>query len=186
MKRPRPPLRPHIRDGRSWYHVVLTAYGNWLPGDPRGFRTPKHREHVEGDYKQPPPKGRYDGLHQNRLESMRNDRYRIPKALFKQVGEAIVDVLHDKNVFVMCICVQRAHCHLLVKASRFLLNKFLGIAKRKASRICVKHSGDRRIWAKKCSRKPVTKLSHFRNAYRYILAHGQRGAWTWSSDFPCP
>jgi hypothetical protein len=48
MKRPRPPLRPHKRDGRTWFHVVLTVYGNWLPGDPRGFRTPKHEEHVEG------------------------------------------------------------------------------------------------------------------------------------------
>ena len=43
----------------SWYHVVLTTYGAWLPGDPRGFRTRHHREHVPGDYKAPPPVGMF-------------------------------------------------------------------------------------------------------------------------------
>jgi hypothetical protein len=30
------------------------TYGTWLPGDPKGFRTRHHREHIEGDYKKPP------------------------------------------------------------------------------------------------------------------------------------
>ncbi|WP_437230609.1 hypothetical protein SH661x_002053 [Planctomicrobium sp. SH661] len=46
-----------------WFHVTLTTYGAWLPGDPRGFRTRHHREHVEGDYRDPPPAGKYEGLH---------------------------------------------------------------------------------------------------------------------------
>src|SRR3954468_9029001 len=38
----------------NWYHCMGNTYGTWLPGDPRGFRTRLHREHVEGDYRNPP------------------------------------------------------------------------------------------------------------------------------------
>jgi hypothetical protein len=40
----------------AWFHAIITTYGAWLDGDARGFRTRHHREHVEGDYKNPPPK----------------------------------------------------------------------------------------------------------------------------------
>ena len=46
-------------DNRVWYHVVLSTYGSWLYGDKRGFRTRHHREHVDGDYKNPPSLGKY-------------------------------------------------------------------------------------------------------------------------------
>jgi hypothetical protein len=39
----------------DWYHVVVHVYGSWLRGDPRGWRARHHREHVDGDYKNPPP-----------------------------------------------------------------------------------------------------------------------------------
>ncbi len=186
MKRPRPPLRPHKRDGRTWYHVVLTAYGNWLPGDPRGFRTPKHEEHVEGDYKNPPPEGKYDGLHRASKESMVDPRYRIPKSVFEKVGNALIDVYTDKNVFVMCLSIQGAHCHLLLKAYRFYLHKFTALAKRKAAVVCRKVSGKRRIWARKRSKKVIQDLPHMRRTYKYILRHAEQGAYTWKSDLPCP
>ncbi|HEX3314753.1 MAG TPA: hypothetical protein VHR72_07680 [Gemmataceae bacterium] len=31
----------------------LSTYGSWLPGNPRGFRSRKHRIHSSGDYKNP-------------------------------------------------------------------------------------------------------------------------------------
>lgn len=43
-----------IQPWNDWYHIMCHTYGTWLPGDPRGFRTRHHREHVEGDYKSPP------------------------------------------------------------------------------------------------------------------------------------
>src|SRR2546425_7588419 len=54
-----------------WFHVTTHTYGTWLPGDPRGFRTRHHREHVEGDYKNPPPKGAYDKLWQRSKDLMK-------------------------------------------------------------------------------------------------------------------
>src|SRR5436190_1901454 len=48
-----------VPDTRKWFHITTHTYAAWLPGDPRGFRTRHHREHVEGDYKNPPPPGKY-------------------------------------------------------------------------------------------------------------------------------
>lgn len=47
----------------DWYHCMGHTYGTWLPGDPRSFRTRHHREHIVGDYKNPPPPGMYDKRH---------------------------------------------------------------------------------------------------------------------------
>jgi REP element-mobilizing transposase RayT len=164
---------------------VLTAYGNWLPGDPRGFRTTKHREHVEGDYKSPPPEGKYDALHAASKESMVDPRYRIPRSVYEKVSNALRQVFAERNVYVMCLSVQGAHCHLLLKASRFYLNNFVALAKRKAAVVCRKVSGRRRIWARKRSRKKIQDLAHFRRTYKYILRHELQGAYTWKSDLPC-
>ena len=57
----------------DWYHVMGHTYGTWLPGDPKGFRTRDHREHVEGDYRNPPPKGMYDGLHEAAKRAMKRE-----------------------------------------------------------------------------------------------------------------
>ena len=56
----------------NWYHCMGNTYGTWLPGNPKGFRTRHHREHVEGDYNSPPPEGRYE------------ERFAKSKALLKQ------------------------------------------------------------------------------------------------------
>jgi REP element-mobilizing transposase RayT len=113
-------------------------------------------------------------------------RYRIPKQVFEAVGQALRNIYHNRNVYVMCLSVQGAHCHLLLKASKYFLNNFTALAKRKAAVVCRKVSGKRRIWARKRSRKPIKDLSHFRRAYRYILKHEKHGAYTWKSELLCP
>jgi hypothetical protein len=50
---------PTVVPGGVWYHSITSTYGAWLYGDERGFRTRHHREHVDGDYKSPPPRGLY-------------------------------------------------------------------------------------------------------------------------------
>ena len=56
-----------------WFHCIGGTYGSWLPGDPRGFRTRHHREHVEGDYRNPPPAGIYEPRHRRAEDSPRFD-----------------------------------------------------------------------------------------------------------------
>jgi hypothetical protein len=61
------------RPWNDWYHCMGSTYGTWLPGDARGFRTRHHREHIEGDYRNPPPKGMYEARHQQSKDVMQRD-----------------------------------------------------------------------------------------------------------------
>jgi len=47
----------------GWWHLVQGTHRSWLPGDPRGFRSRRHRRHSSGDYRTPPPAGEHEGLH---------------------------------------------------------------------------------------------------------------------------
>lgn len=56
------PSKTRIKDKpkgpwNDWCHCMGHTYGTWLPGDPCSFRTRHHRQHIEGDYRNPPPKG---------------------------------------------------------------------------------------------------------------------------------
>ncbi len=58
---------------RNWYHCMANTYGTWLPGDPRGWRSRHHREHVVGDYRNP-PKRSYANLHRKARSLMKREQ----------------------------------------------------------------------------------------------------------------
>src|SRR5213083_3044797 len=66
-----------MRPWDHWYHVTVHTYGQWLRGDPRGWRARNHREHVDGDYKHPPPKGKYDQLFAQSKALLKRDPVKI-------------------------------------------------------------------------------------------------------------
>src|SRR3954469_8997801 len=61
----------------NWYHCTTHTYGTWLRGDPRGWRARHHREHVIGDYKNPPPRGMYEKIFARSKSLMKRDAVRI-------------------------------------------------------------------------------------------------------------
>src|SRR5947209_9061428 len=61
----------------NWYHCTGSTYGTWLRGDPRGWRARHHREHVNGDYHSPPPRGMYDKLHARSKKLMKRDAVHV-------------------------------------------------------------------------------------------------------------
>ena len=100
----------------GWYHCMSNTYGTWLPGDPRGFRTRKHREHVEGDYKKPPPELKYDSRHDQAKRSLKRD----PVILSPDARRACVDALVHAwvdihSVEVLAVSVSAMHMHVLAR-----------------------------------------------------------------------
>ena len=65
--------------GGKWFHFMTSTYGSWLYGDPRGFRTRHHREHVDGDYKNPPPLGLYSQQFERSIKSLKQPVVRLAK-----------------------------------------------------------------------------------------------------------
>ncbi len=163
----------------KWFHVVLGFYGSWLPGDPRGFRTRHHREHVEGDYKSPPP----TGIYEERLRRAQSNLKIPPRILsFAQrriVGECLRDSLIRCGSRVACLAVGGQHVHLLVELPPTETWNWLGIAKRDAW-FALRNTGDpRKLWGKHGRCFSITDRSHQENAYRYIVRHEVQGAWVW-------
>ncbi|MEX0654502.1 MAG: hypothetical protein WDZ31_12195 [Phycisphaeraceae bacterium] len=104
------------RAWNNWYHCMGNTYGTWLPGDGRGFRTRHHREHVEGDYKFPPPPGMYDELFERSKRVMKRPAVFFPRELRAEVCRLLADTLRDDyQVEVVELSVGGIHFHLLAR-----------------------------------------------------------------------
>ncbi len=183
---------------RGWYHCNGNTYGSWLRGDARGWRARHHREHCEGDYKSPPPKGAHDELLRKSIAGMRHaDRSKVlldvpSRAVAVRVmGEALL--WHD--VEVIDLCVDRVHFHVLARfrpvdrtlqegvARNRSARHLIGIAKKRAARALsdaglVAPGG---VWGKRCGVRPVKDRQHQLTVARYIPKHANKGAVVWSS-----
>src|SRR5581483_6888974 len=87
----------YMRPGFHWYHLLATTYGAWLYGDALGFRTRHHREHVEGDYKNPPLAGKYAASKRRSKEKLRRQKVIIPEELRPVVGRALLEKLQARG-----------------------------------------------------------------------------------------
>ena len=95
----------------NWYHVVGSTYGTWLPGDPRGFRTFRHHEHVEGDYKNPPPQGSYDTRHAESKRKLKWPPVSLGERQRQVVLGAMVEKLRADGIELIALAVGRHHFH---------------------------------------------------------------------------
>ena len=190
----------------GWYHCMANTYGTWLPGDPRGFRTRKHREHVQGDYKSPPPAGFYEQQHQAAKQSMTREPVYLSVAARTACVDALIHAWVDVHgVEVLTVAVGACHMHVLARFGRVpdplrdpknpkptptrrgIRYKdppryFVGIAKERSAKTLaaadlVKPGG---IWAKRGKIVSIKDRQHQLRVYKYILDHEHEGAAIWS------
>ena len=163
---------------RDWYHVTLHTYGTWLRGDPRGWRSRHHREHVDGDYKRPPPKGKYDALFEYSKSLMKRDPVRIESELREFVLGALIDKLLENRIDVAIGSLDGIHGHLLLQCSDHNPRHWIGLAKKNASHLVRQLSllEPGGLWGKGSHPEPITDGSHFDRTFGYIRDHKLRGA----------
>jgi len=175
---------------------MANTYGTWLPGDPRGFRTRGHREHVDGDYKRPPTHD-YSGRHKRARQQMK----RLPVVLgvparpvaLQAIRHALVEV-HELEL--IAIAVGAVHMHLLGKfppaqkptdlirglRATDPVRHYVGIAKKEsAKRLAETELVERGgVWARRGKIVRIKDQRHQRNVFQYILDHADEGAAVWS------
>src|SRR6476660_443916 len=95
----------------DWVHCNGSTYGTWLRGDPRGWRSRRHREHCEGDYKNPPPKGAFDREFKQSKRAMKHEGVELSVAARKAACDAMVKALRVHGVEVLALCVGRTGWH---------------------------------------------------------------------------
>ncbi len=166
--------------GGMWIHFIVNTYGSWLYGDPRGFRTRHHREHVEGDYKNPPPRGLYAKQLERSVQSLKQPAVRLGKAWRPIVGVAVREKLGERGAFVLCLAVAGQHVHVLAKVPRGSEPRLMmGLAKKHAAFEMKDRGWEGKLWARRGRELPVKDRKHQLQVYRYILAHAKQGAWVW-------
>ncbi|XAL98179.1 hypothetical protein OT109_11280 [Phycisphaeraceae bacterium D3-23] len=184
----------------NWYHCIVTTYGMWLPGDPRGFRTRDHREHIEGDYKSPPPAGKYAQRHQDAKDRMNRPAVRLSADAIKAVLEEVRQSFEQHHIEGLALSVSPTHMHLLAKFpmerkkptldERGLrtssvddpVRHLVGQIKQWSSKRLIRDGLlDAGAWGKRGKIVPITDRKHQVNTYRYIAAHQREGALVWSA-----
>ena len=170
----------------GWYHCTGSTYGTWLRGDPRGWRARHHREHVDGDYKNPPAPGTFDALYQQSQTLMKRDRRLLDPAQRAFACTEMAQSLISQNVEVAQLCVDAKHWHALLRfgSSTGSARVIIGKAKGRSARLMSKAGliGEGGVWAVRCKVLPIRSQAHFHNVMKYIPAHQGRGAAIFVTD----
>ena len=169
----------------DWYHVTVHAYGSWLRGDHRGWRSRHHREHVDGDYKNPPRKGKYDNLYELSKALMKRDAVKIATHLRKFIADEIATKLRSDGIEVLIVSVDAKHVHVLARFPDHNVRHWIGRAKKHASH-ALRQQGLRTekggLWGKRCHPEPIENRAHEVFCFGYIRDHFKRGAELWRFD----
>lgn len=168
-----------------WFHFVETVYGAWLYGDARGFRTRHHREHVDGDYKDPPPTGKYDRSLQRSQKLLKQAPVVIAVEWRPIIGGAVRERLEELGAFVLCVAQGGQHLHSLAKLPEEMDPRdVMGLAKKHATFEARERGWKGKLWARRGKEIRVRDRAHQLNVYRYILDHIHEGAWVWDRMNP--
>lgn len=164
----------------GWYHVNGNTYGTWLPGDKRGWRSRHHKVHVDGDYKAPPPAGKYDTLRRRAEAAMPQSPVFLDQQQRKIAGSALVEMLQRQEAELLAVSVDAVHFHLLARFPDAPARQIVGRAKKHAYHLLRNAGHIGSAWAKRRRILPITDRAHQVSVFEYILRHGEKGAWTWS------
>jgi len=176
-----------------WYHLTAHTYGTWLRGDPRGWRARNHREHVDGDYQQRPPPGKYEALLDYSKSLMKRDPVRIEREYLQFVVDMVVQRLLSRDNDVEVASQDPIHFHGLVRCYKNNPRIELGIAKQYATAQLKAHGfamglnldDGQGIWGKGSHPEPITCERHFFKTRDYVHDHIDRGAVVWEpAPFP--
>ncbi|MBC8107825.1 MAG: transposase [Anaerolineae bacterium] len=161
------------------------VYASWLRGDPRGWRARHHREHVDGDYKNPPPKGKYDNFYELSKALMKRDKVSIAREPRQLVVNAISEKLTQDGIQVIICSVDATHLHILARFPDHNVRHWIGRAKKHASHKVRQHglrTDKGSLWAKRCHPEPIADREHEVFVVGYIRDHIKRGARVWRAD----
>ena len=177
----------------NWYHCVGGTYGSWVRGDSRGWRARHHREHVDGDYKNPPPPGKYDQLADHSRRLMKRERVILSSAARELACRVFAEALLFHNVELIDLCVGAKHWHVLARFKSLDPNArpkekdrsprhLVGIAKKRSARALSKSGliSEGGVWAVRCRPLPIRDRAHQVNVATYIRKHAKKGAVVWS------
>jgi hypothetical protein len=169
----------------QWFHVTAHTYAAWLHGDPKGFRTRHHREHIVGDYKNPPPPGMYDQKLARSRALLKQEPVRLEPKWWPIVGTAVKDKLIELGTQLLVVSMGTTHLHFLGKMPPGPVPRdWVGRAKVYSNFKAKEHGYTGKLWAVRCKVNPIKNRPHQINTFNYIVDHLEEGAWVWTFRDP--
>ena len=131
-----------------------------------------------GDYKNPPPKGKYDALFEYSKSLMKRDPVKIERELRQFVLDALIDKLLENQIPVAAASLDGIHGHILAQCADRNPRHWIGLAKKNASHLVrqldlLPPGG---LWGKRSHPEPITGPPHYDNSVDYIHKHAHKGA----------
>ncbi len=157
--------------------------------DARGFRTRHHREHIEGDYKNPPPKDKYKAKFERSKKLLKQDPVRLTPEWRAVVGIALRERLIGLGAQVVVASMSATHAHVLAKMpdSKDVTREWVGLAKKHAWFVARDRQWVGQMWAKRSKATAIKDYDHQCNSFNYIVRRAQKeGAWVWTYRDPVP
>ena len=172
----------------DWYHCNGNTHGTWLLGDKRGSRTRHHRQHLECDYKNPPPPERDQWLRKRSIKLMKKPPTHLTAEQAKMAGAAMVRRLIDAEIELLSYSLDDHHFHLVARFPEHNPRYYIGLAKQRAAYLLVNHFElIAPVWAKRCQCKPIVDRKHQIRSVNYDIGHEERGAfYVWCLRDPIP
>ena len=171
-----------------WWLVTFNTHGTWLPGDPRGYQTWRHRVHV------PPPKRYarpgeeiYDPAphrlrHAAAKRLMKGEPVRLTRRQRGCCLEAMVEEFDLIRVEPSILAINDWHVHTLVRVGGYPIRTAVGRLKAAASRLLSQYDmKPNKVWAQGCHMFSKDDDPAIRRAFNYVRDHADEGAlvYTW-------
>jgi hypothetical protein len=189
--------------GNHWYHCIVSTYGSWIRGDVRGWRSRKHHEHVQGDYKHPPPEEAYQVIRRHTLRIMKRKPVVLTHDQRLLICHWMAQYLTHAQVTWADYCIGATHFHLLARippevslscAGLTAANQLsdgrppwprhlLGRLKAHTSFLMRQeghHTAPGGLWGVRSKIIPIKDRNHQIQVVRYIRNHRDEGAVVWS------
>jgi hypothetical protein len=166
----------------TWYHCTGSMYGNWLPGDRRGWRSRNHRIHVPGDYIHPPDPRLFARTHRRSRTLLQSKPMWLDPAQRRIICLAWDEALRHYSLGRGEIAIGSRHWHLLIgcldQAPKHWVGKLKSWSLKRLA--WAGSQPDDPLWAQGCRAEPVRGEKHFHNTAAYIARHHRQGAAVWS------
>jgi REP element-mobilizing transposase RayT len=134
-----------------------------------------------GDYKNPPPPGKYDRLHRYAKSLMSREPVVLRAEQRQLCVRFLVESLQRRRFDVVAASVSSNHFHILARFVDSRVDHWIGVAKRgtthfmKQAELCPLGG----IWAKYGKNQPIKDRQHQLATVRYILNHAKQGSAIW-------
>ena len=161
------------------HHLVWTAYGHWLPNDPRGSGS--HGVHVaalaslgdvhHGRRLQQPPRKVVDEFYEHADELLKHPRMRFQINEFELIADAFRKVVINENYTCWACAIMPDHVHLLIRKHKHTSEQMVEILQAESRKRILefdRFDTNHPVWTNGSWRDFVDHPNRVRGLIRYI------------------